>query len=304
MASTKRVVLAAFFANLGIAIAKFVAWTMTGSSSMLSETYHSLSDTGNQVLLLLGIRLSEKEASRAHPFGRGKEQFFFAFVVSVMLFAVAGYASFRHGYHKLGSAHVDRSFTVNYVVLALALAFETYALYRAYSGVKREMSEEGFDSIAEAFRRSKDAPLITALTEDAVAVAGILVAFAGVGLTDVTGESVYDASASIVIGGLLMSFALALAYENRGLIVGEGVTARERESLVEAVSSREHVTDVVDLRTLHLGPASVLVAVEVAFDSGLTLEGVEEATDGIERAIQEVVPEADRIYVESNGSER
>lgn len=299
VASTKRVVVAALFANAGIAIAKFVAWTMTGSSSMLSETYHSISDTGNQVLLLLGMRLSEKEASRDYPFGRGKEQYFFAFVVSVMLFAVAGYASMRHGYHALGSEHVDRNFTVNYAVLGVALAFESYALHRAYSGIKREMEEKGFDTVVEAFRRSKDAPLFTALTEDAVAVAGILLAGAGVALSDVTGDVVYDAAASIAIGVLLMAFALALAYENRGLIVGEGVTQGERETVLDALEEVGSVRSVVDLRTLHMGPNSVLVALDVEFEDGLDTDGMEQAIQDVEYQVREALPAADKIYVEA-----
>ncbi len=289
---------AALFANFGIAVAKFVAWTMTGSSSMLSETYHSLSDTGNQVLLLLGIRLSEKEASQRHPFGRGKEQYFFAFVVSVMLFAVAGFASARHGYHALGAEHVEKSFTVNYAVLGVAAAFESWALAKAYAGVQREMERNGFGSLKEAFRRSKDAPLITALTEDAVALAGVIVAFAGVGLTDLTGDGVYDAVASIVIGGLLMFFALALAYENRGLIVGEGVTPTERRELHEAVAGTSGVAEVVDLRTLHMGPDSVLVTADVRFEDSLDVAGVEDTTRQVESQVKEVVPSASKIYVE------
>ncbi|MFP4174244.1 MAG: cation diffusion facilitator family transporter [Halobacteriales archaeon] len=299
MASTKRVVIAALIANFLIAVAKFAAWSITGSSSMLSEAYHSVSDTGNQVLLLLGMRLGENGASRRHPFGRGKEQYFFAFVVSVMLFGVAGYASLRHGYHKFGAEHADANFTINYVVLGAAFVFEAWALKNAYEGVKREMNQKNFGSIAEAFRKSKDAPLITALTEDAVALAGIVVAFAGVGLTDITGNNVYDAIGSVLIGLLLMGFALALAWENRSLIVGEGVTKSERQGLINAVEAVEGVASVVDLRTLHMGPDSVLVTVESGFEGGMTASELRQATDRVEEAVRDVLPEADRIYVEA-----
>ena len=303
MASTKRVVIVALIANFLIAVAKFIAWTITGSSSMLSEAYHSVSDTGNQVLLLLGIRLGDNGASRKHPFGRGKEQYFFAFVVSVMLFGVAGYASLRHGFHKFGTEHTDANFTVNYVVLSAAFVFEAWALKNAYNGVKREMTQKGFGSIVEAFRKSKDAPLITALTEDAVALAGIIIAFAGVGLTDVTGNNVYDAVGSVLIGLLLMGFALALAWENRSLIVGEGVTKSERKKLIEVVEATDGVVSLIDIRTLHMGPDSVLVTVEVEFDEDMMTGSVEEAVNEIEEAVRDTLPEADKIYVEAGSQE-
>ncbi|MDZ7687878.1 MAG: cation diffusion facilitator family transporter [Halobacteriales archaeon] len=299
MASTKRVVIAALIANFLIAVAKFIAWSITGSSSMLSEAYHSVSDTGNQVLLLLGMRLGSNGASRKHPFGRGKEQFFFAFVVSVMLFGVAGYASLRHGYHKFGAEHADANFTINYVVLSAAFVFEAWALKNAYEGVRREMKEKGFGNIVEAFRKSKDAPLITALTEDAVALAGIVVAFASVGLTDLTGNNVYDAIGSVLIGLLLMGFALALAWENRSLIVGEGVTKSERTGLIEAVEGTEGVVSLIDLRTLHMGPDSVLVTVEAEFEGGMTTSEVKESIERVENAVRETLSEADQVYVEA-----
>jgi len=303
VASTKRVVIAALIANFLIAVAKFIAWSITGSSSMLSEAYHSVSDTGNQVLLLLGIRLGSGEASRKHPFGRGKEQFFFAFVVSVMLFGVAGYASLRHGFHKFGAEHADANFTVNYVVLSAAFVFEAWALKNAYEGVRREMKEKGFGNIVEAFRKSKDAPLITALTEDAVALAGIIIAFVGVGLTDLTGNNIYDAIGSLIIGLLLMGFALALAWENRSLIVGEGVTKSERQALIDAVEKSDGVKTLIDLRTLHMGPESVLVTVETEFKDGMTTSEVEEAVDRVEKKVSDTLPEADKIYVEAQSQE-
>ncbi|TYL40600.1 zinc/cadmium/cations transporter [Natronococcus pandeyae] len=299
MVSTRVVVLVSLVASLVIAVAKFVAYLLTGNVSMLSQTYYSLSDAGNQVLLLLGFRLSEAGASRKHPFGRGKEQYFFAFVVTVLLFGIAGFASVREGYGALGSPFAEADVRINYVVLGVALLFESYAFYKSYGGMKRESDVEGFGSLLETFRRSKDAPLLTAATENFVAVIGVVVAILGVYLTDRTGAVVYDAAASIVIGLLLMFLALALAWENRSLIVGEGVTRRERAEIVDAIDAVDGVEELLDLRTMHLGPESVLVACDIRFRSDLDTAGVEETVDIVEDAIRARVPEADRIYVEA-----
>lgn len=298
MTSTRWVLIVSLVASAAIALAKFVAYALTGNVSMLSQAYYSVSDVANQVLLLLGLRLSTIGPSRKHPFGRGKEQYFFAFVVTVLLFGIAGYASVREGYAAFGAAYEPIDVTINYIVLAVALAFESYALYQSYRAIRAEGEAEGFVSILQTFRRTKDAPLITAATENAVAVIGVIVAIGGIYLTDVTGNGVYDAAASVTIGVLLMALALALAWESRSLIVGEGVTRQERSRLLRAIRAAEGVDTVVDLRTLHMGPESVLVAAEVAFDSALDTEGVEAAVDGIEQAIRQEVPRAGRIYIE------
>lgn len=298
MASTKKVVIAALFANGAIAILKFGAFALTGSSSMLSEAYHSVSDTGNQVLLLLGIRMSEKGASPSHPFGRGKEQYFYAFVVAVMLFGVAGFASLTEGLDHLGSPYHGKSILVNYAVLGGAFLFESYALLKAWKGLKREMEQNDYDRIVEAYRRSKDATLLTALTEDTVALLGIVTAMVAIGLSELYHTSFYDAVGSMVIGLLLMGFALLLAWENRGLIVGEGVTSEDRRAVLDAIRGVDAVERVVDLRTLYLGAENLLVATEVTFRDGLATTELEDAIDAVERAIEGEVPDASKIFVE------
>ncbi len=299
MNSTRFVVYVSLVASLVIAAAKFVAWSVTGNASMLSQAYYSVSDVANQVLLLLGFRLSEAESDRRYPFGRGKEQYFFAFVVTVLLFGVTGYAAVREGYNALGTTAPEVDVTINYVVLGVALVFESIAFYKSYQAVDREAELKGFTSLLDSFRRTKDAPLLTAATENFVAVVGVVVAIFGVYLTDVTGNTVYDAAGSAIIGLLLMGFALALAWENRGLLVGEGVTKGERKRVLDVVKSVDGVDVVVDLRTMHLGPEAVLVALEVNFDGSLDTPGVEAAVDRVEAAVVEVVPEASRIYVEA-----
>jgi len=298
-ASTRVVVYVSLVASAAIAAAKFLAYLATGNASMLSQTYYSLSDVGNQVLLLVGFRLSEAGTSRKHPFGRGKEQFFFAFVVTVLLFGVAGFASVREGYAALGTQLPTGDVRINYAVLGVALVFESYAFYKSYRAVEAEAVEEGFDGLYGTFRRTKDGALITAATENLVAVVGVLLALGGIYLTDVTGDPIYDAAASAGIGLLLMGFALVLAWENRSLMVGEGVTARRREALLDVMAGVEGVREVLDLRTMHLGPDTVLVACEIAFDPALDAPGVERAVDEVEAAVREVVPEANRIYVEA-----
>ena len=299
MSSTRLVVLVSLVASAAIAVAKFIAWLSTGNASMLSQVYYSLSDVGNQVLFLLGFRMSEAGASRKHPFGRGKEQYIFAFVVTMLLFGVTGYAAVREGYEAVGTAARDVDVTINYIVLGVALVFESIAFYKSYQAVQEESEREGFGSLIRTFRGSKDAPLITAATENFVAVIGVLVAFAGVYLTDVTGNTIYDAIGSAVIGLLLMGFALALAWESRGLLIGEGVTRRERRKLLDSMTAVDGVVEVLDLRTMHMGPESVLVACEIDFQNGLTTEEIEAIVDDIEAAVRTIVPGAKRIYVEA-----
>ncbi len=299
MTSTRLVVLVSLVASAAIAVAKFIAWLATGNASMLSQVYYSLSDVANQLLFLLGFRMSETGPSPKHPFGRGKEQYVFAFVVTLLLFGVTGYAAVREGYETIGTAARDVDVTINYVVLGVALLFESAAFYKSFQAVREESETEGFGSILATFKRSKDAPLITAATENFVAVIGVLVALAGVYLTDVTGNTTYDAIGSAVIGLLLMGFALALAWESHGLLVGEGVPRRERKQLLEAIDGVPGVVSVLDLRTMHLGPESVLVACEIDFENERTTEEIEAIVDDIETVVREIVPEAKRIYVEA-----
>ncbi len=299
MTSTRLVVLVSLVASAAIAVAKFVAWLATGNASMLSQVYYSLSDVANQVLFLFGFRMSKAGASTKHPFGRGKEQYVFAFVVTMFLFGITGYAAVREGYETVGTAARDVDVTINYVVLGVALLFESAAFYKSFQAVQEESEAEGFGSVFATFRRSKDAPLITAATENFVAVVGVLVALAGVYLTDVTGNTTYDAIGSAVIGLLLMGFALALAWESRSLLIGEGVPRRERKQLLEAIDGVDGVVLVLDLRTMHLGPESVLVACEIDFENERTTEEIEAIVDDIETVVREIVPEAKRIYVEA-----
>ncbi|GGN05252.1 hypothetical protein GCM10009021_00110 [Halarchaeum nitratireducens] len=303
--------IAAGVANGAIAIMKFLGFLLTGSPAMLSETYHSISDTGNQVFLLIGLRYSGREADRTHPFGYGKAQFFYSFLVSVLLFGIAGWMSLTHGYEAIVHGHASalhgqvevvgasfRAVYVNYVVLVGAFCFETYALVTAYRGMRIDMDEHGWTSFVEAFKKTSNITTLTAFTEDTVAVSGIVLAFLGVFLTDYTGNPLWDGLAALCIGLLLMGFALALAWENKRLLLGESLQKNEEDELRGTVAGWEGVTGIVDFRTVYFGPDRVLVAADIAFDEGLDTREVDERITAIEDALVEQNPSVRKVYIE------
>jgi cation diffusion facilitator family transporter len=299
MAGSKSVVLAALVANGAIAVMKFGAFLLTGSPSMLSETYHSISDTGNQVFLLIGIRFSKREPSAEHPFGYGKAQFFYSFLVSVLLFGIAGWESLKHGYGALRNPHPVAPGTVTFagvtfdqvyvsvVVLVGAIAFETYAFVKANAELRRQMDEYGWSNLVEAFRTASDVTTLTAFTEDAVALGGAVIALVGIVLSRVTGNPLYDAATAAIIGLLLMGFALALAWENKRLLIGEGVPSGLADDLRTIITDHEGISHVDRFRTMYVGPDDILVAAEVSFDPDLTTRDIDADIDRIETKLQE-----------------
>ena len=312
MASSKSVVLAALVANGAIAILKFIGYTLTGSPAMLSETYHSISDTGNQIFLLVGIRYSGREADRTHPFGYGKAQFFYSFLVAVLLFGIAGWESAKHGYEAIvhpepvdpGSATLPVIGTeipgvwVNYGVLIGAILFESYALYKAYQGLTRQMRENDWDTIREAFRKTSDVTTLTAFTEDSVAIGGAGLALIGVYLSRVTGNPLYDAVASFLIGFLLMGFALALAWENKRLLIGESLPKEDERPLRELIADWNGIRHIDDFRTVFFGPERLIVTADVTFDRGLDIEEIDDRITAIENALRERQPQVKKVYIE------
>ncbi|MFC6766723.1 cation diffusion facilitator family transporter [Natrinema soli] len=311
MASSTSVVLAALFANGAIAILKFGGFLLTGSPAMLSETYHSISDTGNQVLLLVGIKYGAQEANRSHPFGHGKAQFFYSLLVSVMLFGIAGWESARHGYSALQEGGVHRAsedislfgtmidpIFVNYAVLIGAILFESYALWKAYQGMSRQMDEYGWSSFREAFSKTSDVTTLTALTEDTIALAGAGIALFGIYLTRVTENPVYDAGAALIIGIMLMGFAVALAWENKRLIIGESLSKDAEDDLRTIVADWDGVTELVDFRTVYFGAEELLVTADVAFDPDLDTATIDERITAIERALIAHDDQVQKVYIE------
>ncbi|WP_254821026.1 cation diffusion facilitator family transporter [Haloglomus halophilum] len=312
MASSKSVVLAALVANGLIAIMKFVGFLLTGSAAMLSETYHSISDTGNQVFLLIGIRYSGKDASREHPFGYGKAQFFYSFLVSVFLFGIAGWESLKHGYSAIVNPHppgtgsatlpvLNITFPavfVNYSVLIGAIVFEAWAFKKAYANMSRQIEENDWSGLREAFRKTSDVTVLTALTEDFIAMAGAGIALFGVFLSRYTGNPIYDAVSAALIGIMLMGFAVALAWENKRLLLGESMPREDEVELREIVAGWDGVERVVDFRTVYFGPEKVVVMADIEFAGTLGTEEIDDHITAIEGALKESQGGIRKVYIE------
>lgn len=310
MAGSRGVVLAALAANGAIAILKFGGFLLTGSPSMLSETYHSLSDTGNQVFLLVGVRYSERQSSRQHPFGYGKAQFFYSFLVAVLLFGIAGWESVKHGYGAIvhgghgGAGSVTLagatfpSWYVNVAVLLAAIGFEVYALAKANAELRSQIDQFGWSGLREAFRKTSDVTTLTAFTEDTIALLGAALALVGILLSKATGNEVYDAIAALIIGLLLMGFALALAWENKRLLLGESLPKEVETDLREMVQGSPGVVTVDTFRTVFVGPQEALVTADVRFDPGTDNDELDEAIAGIESRLREADERVRYVFVE------
>ncbi|RBI63263.1 cation transporter [halophilic archaeon] len=310
MAESKSVVIAALFANGAIAVLKFVGFLLTGSAAMLSETYHSISDTGNQIFLLIGIRYGQREATRGHPFGYGKAQFFYSFLVSVLLFGIAGWESAKHGYDALMHPHAEQldpvtllgvTFApvyVNYAVLVAAILFETYAFMKAYRAMKGEIERRNWSGFREAFRKTSNVTTLTALTEDTIALAGAGIALLGVYLSRATGNPMYDAASAFLIGLMLMGFAVALAWENKRLLLGESLPKEEERPLRELLAGWDGVVDVVGFRTVYFGPKRLIVTADVAFDSTLDTDEIDDRISDIEDEMMTTNEHVKKIYIE------
>jgi len=295
---SRKAVLAALFANFFIAIFKIVAAIFSRSSSMMAEGYHSISDTLNQVLLLYGLRRCRRAPTQLHPFGYGKEQFFWSFMVAIMLFGVAGVLSIREGYHKLLHPEPISHLGLNYLALGFAFVFETYAIRIAIRNIRKEMKQEKYLTFWKAMRNSKDPTTLTVLIEDSLALIGLLIAAVAITLVRLTGILIIDGIASMLIGAFLMVFAVFLAFETKKLLVGEAVSKVKRKKLLEAVRSFPEVQKLISLKTMHLSSEEVLVALEVNYRDDLKADDIELLNDRIEEKIKGIIPEA-KIYIEA-----
>ncbi|MCU1508945.1 MAG: cation transporter [Glaciihabitans sp.] len=290
-----RAILAAGGANLGIAIVKFIAFLISGSSSMLAESVHSLADTGNQGLLLLGGRKSRKSPDASHPFGYGRERYVYAFVVSIVLFSVGGVFSVYEGIQKIGQPHPLEAPWVPIGVLLAAIVLEAFSFRTA---IRESNRTRGTDSWVQFIRHSKAPELPVVLLEDFAALVGLVLALLGVGLTVITGNSVFDGIGTLCIGVLLILVALVLGMETKSLLVGEGARPGDLSSIRDAINAHPDVEALIHIKTLYLGPDELLVGAKVAFARSQRLADVATAINSVEAAIREAVPEARLIYIE------
>ena len=294
--NTKTVIYAALIGNSLIAITKFIAAMITGSSAMLSEGIHSLVDTGNQILLLLGLKRAKRPASEKFPFGHGKEIYFWSFVVAIMVFAIGAGISIYHGIEHLIHPRVITSPIINYVVLGLAMIFESVPLYIAFKEFKKLKGKQGY---IEAIKKGKDPTIFVVLFEDSAAMLGLIVAFIGIYLATTTGILYFDGASSIVIGLILALTAGVLAYETKGLLIGESA----RDSVVDGIRRTVHkyrgVEKVNEVLTMHMGPEYILVNLSVEFNDEIRTEQIENVIAKIDKEIKQKFKKVKRIFIEA-----
>ncbi len=295
-AGSKKTVYAALAANLAIAITKFAAAAFTGSSAMWSEGVHSLVDTGNQALLLYGMRRAKRPPDARFPFGYGKEVYFWTFVVALLVFATGAGLSFYEGWRHLREPAELTNPLINYAVLAIALAVEGSSWYVAYRQFGRMRGQRG---VVEAVRRGKDPTVIAVLFEDSAALAGLVVAAAGVALYHYTGNPMFDAAASMVIGLLLAGTAFWLAFETKGLLIGESAN-REVVAEIQRLASRyPEVERVNEVLTMHVGPDYILAAVSLNIACDVPRSRAHAVMDDLDETIKRTDRRLKRVFIES-----
>jgi cation diffusion facilitator family transporter len=290
-----RAIIAALLANAGIALAKFIAYVVTGSAAMLAESIHSVADTANQGLLLLGGRQSRRVADQEHQFGYGRERYFWSFVVALVLFSLGGLYSIYEGISKILHPHELTSIGWAIAVLLIAIVLEGFSFRTAISESRKVKGERKW---VEFVRTSRSPELPVVLLEDAGALCGLFLALTGVGLYVVTGDEVWDALGTLSIGILLVAIAIFLTIEMKSLLIGEAALESHIKAINEALASSRHVRRIIDLRTQHIGPEELLVAAKVEFTETLTSPQVAAAIDEAEASIRKAIPIASRIYVE------
>ncbi|MEU0881132.1 cation diffusion facilitator family transporter [Lentzea sp. NPDC005914] len=289
-----KAIIAALAANAGIAVAKFIGFAITGSSSMLAEAVHSVADTSNQGLLLLGQKTAQRQATRLHPFGYGRDRYFWSFVVALMLFSLGSVFALYEGIHKLQEPAPLDSPLVAVAILVVAIGLETYSFMTAISEskkIKGNVSWWGF------IRQSRTPELPVVLLEDAGALLGLVLALLGVGLTTLTGDPVFDALGTIAIGVLLGIIAVILIIEMKSLLIGEGASDADLDLICDELAAGK-VQRVIHIKTQYIGPEELLVAAKIALEPQLPLDEVAQAINDAEERVRNKVPHARLIYLE------
>jgi cation diffusion facilitator family transporter len=294
-AGSNKAVIAALLANLGIAVAKFVGFAFTRSASMLAEAIHSVADSGNQALLLFGGKQAQRRATPQHPFGYGRERFFWAFVVAVVLFTLGSLFSLSEGIQKLRHPHEPQFLIVAVGILSAAIVMESLSFRTAI--IESNHVRRG-DSWWSFIRHARVPELPVVLLEDLGALVGMLLALAGVGLTRLTGNANWDAYATIAIGVLLGVIAIVLCVEMKSLLIGESAVARDAEAIRTALEGCPGIHRFIHMRTQHLGPDELLVGAKIEFEPQLTAAEVARAIEDAEHRVRQRVPSARVIYLE------
>jgi cation diffusion facilitator family transporter len=290
-----RAIIAALMANIGIAVTKFVAAAFSGSASMLAEGIHSVADSGNQILLIIGGKRASRVATAAHPFGYGRSRYLYAFVVSIVLFAVGGLFSINEGLSKLQHPHELEMVWLPLVVLGVAIVLESLSLRTAV--IEANHVRHG-KSWIQFIRHAKSPELPVILLEDLAALLGLVLAFGGVGLTVLTHNPIWDAIGTLAIGVLLVLVAIVLGLETSSLLVGEGASAEDSTRIHAALESTKGVASVIHMKTLYLGPEELLVGAKIAVAATATGKQIADIIDAAEAAIRSDVPAARVIYLE------
>jgi cation diffusion facilitator family transporter len=291
-----KAIVAALIANLGIAVTKFIAWLLTQSSSMLAESIHSVADSGNQLLLLVGGKRAKRAATPQHPFGYGRERYVYAFIVAIVLFSVGGLFALYEAWHKIHERHPIENYQwVPVTVLVVAIGLETYSFRTA---IKESNRVRGKVSWVTFVRRAKAPELPVVLLEDLGALLGLVFALFGVVLTLITHDGLWDGIGTAAIGLLLVTIAAVLAVETKSLLLGEGANSEAVQQIEEAIRGGEGVDRIIHMKTLHLGPEELLVAAKVGVPATGTAEDIARHINEIEERIRAAVPIARVIYIE------
>jgi cation diffusion facilitator family transporter len=292
---SRKAIIAALVANSGIAVAKFVGFLLTGSASLLAEAVHSVADTSNQGLLLFGGSRARRKATPEHPFGYGRERYFWAFVVALVLFSMGGLFAIYEGVEKLRHPHAPESFGIAVAILLVAIALETFSLGTAVREANRVRGKQSWWSF---IHRSKNPELPVVLLEDVGAEVGLFLALGGVVVAHVTDEPRWDAAGSLSIGILLVVIAILLATEMKSLLIGESAAPTDEQAIRTAVEASPQERRLIHMRTQHLGPDELLVAAKIEFDGSLSFAELAAAVDDTETRLRQAVPAARVVYLE------